>query len=261
MRGTTITRPKVISRNIRNEGNKGTIVIDSSSQSYVFNEAIAKYSRLKERGKDPLGILCLTEKMESLYQDAAEKAISNGFITVFNETEVLKYANPHRDKRYDSGGIRLNELMTALKKVWDDQGEDHSRIYVTLGKYGCIGIEEDGTIYRASVFSFKGRDLNTNGAGDVFLSMVSRLEHERKHNGKKYSILDVMTISSGTSTYFIENQNSGKTVTENNVKDYLKGQELGYEILGNIEQALVGSVSGKLSEHPIGRSYKKMEII
>jgi hypothetical protein len=137
-------------------------------------------------------------------------------------------------------------------------------------------------MYRTAGFNLTGTNLNTNGAGDTFLSMVARLEHERHHHVEHYSILEVMAIASGTAAYFIENQNLGRTVTENNVKRYLEGKELQWEYLGNIDQLDTlagklsgkepewqhlrnfkepGTIGGKISQYPITEYYSKNELV
>jgi len=258
LRGTKITNPIVPQENNWSETNVGTIVINSTSSPDVFAAAMNQYRQTKSTYTNVLGIVCLTEKMDPLYAKVTEEAISNRFITIFNETEVLKYWSPKRDSKLDVNGIYLNELFEAIKKVWQNQGENHSRVYVTLGNFGCLGVDENGDIYRVSVFKFDSNDLNTNGAGDTFASVVARLEHERRHNGIERDMLDIMALASGTAAYLIESQNSGRTLTETNIKGYLKNKELNYEVIGNIEGPGSQFV-GKLSQHPISSKYEVLK--
>jgi hypothetical protein len=250
-RGTKFGAYSIVYDNTNTSTNVGTFVINSATSNDIFNKGIQKYNACTE---PKLGILCLTEKMAKLYSLAQNQAISQGFITIFNETEALKYANPSRVTGNDKWGIYITDIIDAMKYVISQQGEKRSRIYITLGPYGCIGIDDDGSMYRTSTFPFKGSDLNTNGAGDTFASMVARLEHERKHKSNSdYSMLEIMAVASGTAAFFIENQNKGWTVTENNVKHYLKDQILQYESLGNIDTFALTNL-GKLSNLSISRT-------
>ncbi|MHA2023711.1 MAG: hypothetical protein ACTSWQ_08635 [Candidatus Thorarchaeota archaeon] len=251
LRGTKIQNPQVLRTNTEGETDVGTIVINSITSPFVFDEAVSQYQAISKTYGQTLGLICITEKMEDFYERIATDLLPNGFIAVMNEVEALRYGNPGMKKDRYAAGVMQDDLFESLKTVWNQQGDNHSRIYVTLGEFGCIGVEEDGNVYRLAGIELTSDELNTNGAGDTFLSMVARLEHERAHEDRDPSVMDVMAMASGAASYFIENQNYGRTVTESNVKTYLANHQLRGEYIGQIGGCRLG-IGGKLCQLPIG---------
>ena len=263
-RGPNLYNQSIVPFDQTPDFNVGTFVLNSSNSSDIVDEFLKQYesayqNAVQSASTAPLEVICLTSKMAKSYAILSERAVKRGALTIYNPTEVVKYGL--RDKSGDKAhgkkeqDLTYYDVLKAMKSIRREQGSNPQRIYVTLGKYGCLAMDEYGEVYRTNIFDVDEGD--TNGAGDRAASMIAKMEHERVNCGANYPILEVMATASATAASFIKN----KDVSKQAIQDVMHSQDLEWEYLRNINQMQVGDsmYMKTLGSNPITGNCKLME--
>jgi hypothetical protein len=233
-------------RQVQPKTNPLTVVIDSLDSAELAGDAFSLYERLASDRKSTelLGVIAITPKMKGYYSDIETKAIKGGFIPIFSPTDAVNYAFTKYAKANEKDwrkqiiarpeeNLTYTDVLLAAKEVWDQQGSEHQRIYVTLGEFGCIGVDKDGEVYRVDVFNVKA--TNKNGAGDAFASGIVAYEHETLKDGRRgmsnAGIVSAMAYATAVAGVHV----SGNPATVKNISDLVSKNSLRYEYLGNID--------------------------
>lgn len=245
----------------------GTYVLNSSRSEHLIREFLKQYLSAKTLARQnglsrPLEVICLTSKMSDFYDDSgigmSRRAINEGALAIFNAEEAVKYGlrreftNPALNKKEKD--LKYSDIILALKNIREEQ-QNKQRVYVTLGEYGCIAMDENGDIYRTNSFDID-QIQSTNGAGDRMASMIVVMENERAHT-RNYHVLDVMAAATATAGSFIQDGD----VSQEAIKElmYSKGK-LDWEYIGNAKRILPGDdiFIEKIGNDPIKTQYNVM---
>ena len=269
-RGDNLYGRGIIPFNQKPDFDIGTFVLDSSQSEYIVNEFLKQYqtaynAAINNGKRIPLAVICLTSKMSPFYDrtdlSLCWGAVKKGALTIYNATEAVKYGlrhklddEAHKKKEKD---LTYEDIIRAMKLIREEQYNRPQRIYVTLGEAGCLGMDENGYIYRTNKFDV-GQGEN-NGGGDRAASMITRMEHLRATGGPTYPILEIMAAASATAASFIKT----KDVSKNAIRDVMLSQSLGWELIGNIDDIRLGDsiYTKKLSNKPITGKYNLMKFV
>jgi hypothetical protein len=246
----------------------GTYVLNSSKSPEIIKEFFEQYALAKQVARmngqlRPLEVICLTSKMSDFYDSSSigisRRAVNDGALLIFNTEEAIKYGlrkeptNPALS--LPEKCLEYADIILSLKNIRQEQRNKQS-VYVTLGEYGCIAMDEHGDIYRTNSFDITNKDIkSTNGAGDRMASMITAMENEKAHT-RNYHILDIMSTATATACTFIQ----GKGVAQDEIKKLMASQTLGWEYLGKADRIEVTDsiYAKKIGFDSITENYNEM---
>jgi len=232
------------------------IMLNTVYDQALFDVACQACKRAMRHNSNVVAVVAMTESTQKLYPRLLKQLPKSGrfpLVLVFNEEEAFKYAKkvdkklqPFMEKGDDlpdlSKFARLAELLRAQFPP-----DKAPRIYVTLGRRGSLGIEEDGTVVYTSCYNKPGAILHDkNACGDAFCAAITLLEWAKRNGYPNVGGVPKGRLSEANEMrYFMEvataaayckATNRHGHVVANEVQDLLKHEHLASDVLFTVAQ-------------------------
>jgi len=164
---------------------------------------------------------------------------------IFNEKEFIKFfeeiISPAGIKEkilFNDGSPNFDRILKQLAEIRKHYvAGDSKRMYITLGKHGSVGVDENNFLVFVKTFPTRGVSIhNTSGCGDSWAGTIVLLEHHKNKISQtdEKSMSRFMRISSGAA--WVRMTNHSGNIRKNEIISLLQNDYIPYAIVGTVQQ-------------------------